>query len=106
MKAGSILNRDRRVHEKAARRCRLLFRRWSQTSKAEDLHKTIYEEYNDMSRVFISGSSDGLGLMAAQLLVEQGHSVLLHARNSQRAEVTHRRFPRAEAVVTGDLSSL
>jgi NAD(P)-dependent dehydrogenase (short-subunit alcohol dehydrogenase family) len=26
-----------------------------------------------MSRVFITGSTDGLGLMAAQLLHEQGH---------------------------------
>jgi len=59
-----------------------------------------------MSRIFISGSSDGLGLMAAQLLVEQGHSVVLHARNAQRTEATHRRLPEAEAVVTGDLSSL
>jgi len=59
-----------------------------------------------MSRIFISGSLDGLGLMTAQLLVEQGHSVVLHARNVQRAEVTHRRLPRAEAVVAGDLGSL
>jgi NAD(P)-dependent dehydrogenase (short-subunit alcohol dehydrogenase family) len=66
----------------------------------------MYEEHNDMSRIFISGSSDGLGLMAAQLLVEQGHSVVLHARNVQRAEVTHRRLSRAEAVVAGDLASL
>ncbi len=29
-----------------------------------------------MARVFITGSSDGLGLMAAQLLVEEGHSVV------------------------------
>jgi NAD(P)-dependent dehydrogenase (short-subunit alcohol dehydrogenase family) len=43
-----------------------------------------------MSRIFITGSSDGLGFMAAQLLVEQGHSVVLHARNAQRAEETHR----------------
>jgi NAD(P)-dependent dehydrogenase (short-subunit alcohol dehydrogenase family) len=34
-----------------------------------------------MARVFITGSSDGLGQMAAQLLIEQGHSVVLHARN-------------------------
>ena len=34
-----------------------------------------------MARVFISGSSTGLGLMAGQLLVEQGHRVVLHARN-------------------------
>jgi len=31
-----------------------------------------------MSRIFITGSSDGLGLMAAQLLVKQGHSVVIH----------------------------
>jgi NAD(P)-dependent dehydrogenase (short-subunit alcohol dehydrogenase family) len=59
-----------------------------------------------MSRIFITGSSDGLGLMAAQLLVEQSHSVVLHARNAERAEVTRRRLPGAEAVVTGDLASL
>src|ERR1700733_15292972 len=59
-----------------------------------------------MSRIFISGSSDGLGLMAEQLLVEQGHSVVLHARNLQRAEATHRRLVGAEAVVPGDLDSL
>ena len=59
-----------------------------------------------MSRIFITGSSDGLGLMAAQLLVEQGHSVVLHARNLQRAEATRRRLPGAEAIVKGDLASL
>lgn len=59
-----------------------------------------------MSRVFITGSSDGLGLMAAQLLVEQGHSVVLHARNQHRAEETKRKVPTAEAVLTADLSSL
>ncbi len=59
-----------------------------------------------MARVFITGSSDGLGLMAAQLLVETGHSVVLHARNRQRAEDTKRKLAGAEAVVTGDLASL
>ena len=38
-----------------------------------------------MGRVFITGSSTGLGLMAGQLLVEQGHEVVLHARNEARA---------------------
>jgi NAD(P)-dependent dehydrogenase (short-subunit alcohol dehydrogenase family) len=59
-----------------------------------------------MARVFITGSSDGLGLVAAQLLVETGHAVLLHARNRQRAEQTKRQLPGAEAVVSGDLASL
>ena len=31
-----------------------------------------------MARVFITGSSDGLGRMAAELLVEEGHAVVLH----------------------------
>ena len=38
-----------------------------------------------MARVFITGSSDGLGLMAGQLLADQGHKVVLHARNDARA---------------------
>ncbi len=59
-----------------------------------------------MARIFITGSSDGLGLTAAQLLLEQGHAVVLHARNPQRAEVARAAAPRAEAVVTGDLSSI
>ena len=59
-----------------------------------------------MSRIFITGSADGLGLMAAQLLVEQGHSVVLHARNAERAAETQHKLPEAEAVVTGDLASL
>jgi NAD(P)-dependent dehydrogenase (short-subunit alcohol dehydrogenase family) len=53
-----------------------------------------------MARVFISGSSTGLGLMAGQLLVEQGHRVVLHARNGKRANDARRALPRTEEVVT------
>ncbi|SAL50808.1 short-chain dehydrogenase/reductase SDR [Caballeronia cordobensis] len=59
-----------------------------------------------MSRIFITGSTDGLGLMAARLLIEQGHRVVLHARNEARADDARTVLPRAEAVVTGDLASL
>ena len=59
-----------------------------------------------MSRIFITGSSTGLGLMAGQLLVEQGHQVVLHARNEARAEDTRQALPQAEGVVVGDLSSI
>jgi NAD(P)-dependent dehydrogenase (short-subunit alcohol dehydrogenase family) len=59
-----------------------------------------------MSRVFISGSSTGLGLMAADLLVNQGHKVVLHARNANRGEDAWRQLPQAEAVVTGDLETI
>jgi NAD(P)-dependent dehydrogenase (short-subunit alcohol dehydrogenase family) len=59
-----------------------------------------------MARIFITGSTDGLGRMAAELLIEQGHRVVLHARNEQRAEAAMAGVPGAEAVVTGDLSSM
>lgn len=59
-----------------------------------------------MSRIFISGSSTGLGLMAGALLAEQGHQVVLHARNAARAEETRRALPVAEAVVEGDLETI
>jgi len=56
-----------------------------------------------MARIFITGSSTGLGLMAGQLLAEQGHQVVLHARNKKRADDAREALPEAEAVVTGDL---
>jgi NAD(P)-dependent dehydrogenase (short-subunit alcohol dehydrogenase family) len=59
-----------------------------------------------MSRVMITGSAQGLGLMAGQLLVGQGHQVTLHARNAHRAEDARRAIPGAEAVVVGDLSTM
>jgi NAD(P)-dependent dehydrogenase (short-subunit alcohol dehydrogenase family) len=59
-----------------------------------------------MSRIFISGSSTGLGLMAATKLVEQGHQVVLHARNADRAEDARRELPKAEAIVVGDVETI
>jgi len=59
-----------------------------------------------MARVFITGSSDGLGRMAAQLLIEQGHSVVLHARNQQRGREALSVVLGAETVVIGDLTSI
>ena len=62
------------------------------------------EAKKNMARVFITGSSDGLGKMAAELLVEQGHSVVLHARNKSRAMDAREAVPGTEGVVIGDLS--
>ena len=59
-----------------------------------------------MARVFITGSSAGLGRMAAQLVIERGHQVVLHARNEQRGEEALAAVPGAEAVVVGDLASI
>jgi NAD(P)-dependent dehydrogenase (short-subunit alcohol dehydrogenase family) len=57
-----------------------------------------------MSRIFITGSSDGLGSIVANRLVARGHSVVLHGRNAQRAKDALTWCPGAETVVTGDLS--
>lgn len=59
-----------------------------------------------MSRILITGSSDGLGLMAGHLLANQGHTVVLHARSEGRAEDARSALPQAEAVLIGDLSTL
>ncbi len=59
-----------------------------------------------MSRIFITGSADGLGLMAGQLLAGQGHHVVLHARNAARAEQARARCPGAAAVLIGDVATL
>lgn len=59
-----------------------------------------------MARIFITGSADGLGLLASNALIAQGHRVVLHARNEKRAQQTLERVPGAEAVVTADLTSM
>jgi NAD(P)-dependent dehydrogenase (short-subunit alcohol dehydrogenase family) len=58
-----------------------------------------------MARVFITGSSDGLGRAAAQSLMNDGHEVVLHARSLERAAALSDLAPRAAGVVIGDLRS-
>ena len=38
-----------------------------------------------MARIFITGSTDGLGLGAARTLMSEGHELILHARSPARA---------------------
>jgi NAD(P)-dependent dehydrogenase (short-subunit alcohol dehydrogenase family) len=59
-----------------------------------------------MARVFVTGSADGLGQMAARRMVEDGHSVVLHARNEKRAKEALAAVPGAETAIAGDLSSI
>jgi NAD(P)-dependent dehydrogenase (short-subunit alcohol dehydrogenase family) len=59
-----------------------------------------------MARIFITGSADGLGMLAAKRLVNDGHSVVLHGRNSIRAREALEQISGAESVFTGDLSSI
>jgi NAD(P)-dependent dehydrogenase (short-subunit alcohol dehydrogenase family) len=59
-----------------------------------------------MARIFVTGSADGLGKMAAQLLVEAGHRVVVHGRSLARAEEALAQVPGAETGLAGDLSSI
>ena len=59
-----------------------------------------------MARIFITGSADGLGQLAAKALIAQGHQIVLHARNEKRGQDALDRAPGAEDVVTADLTSI
>jgi len=59
-----------------------------------------------MARILITGSTDGIGSVVAKRLVQNGHKVVLHARNEKRAQDATAACPGAETVVTGDLSSI
>src|SRR4051812_13724939 len=58
-----------------------------------------------MARVFITGSTDGLGRAAAQALIDEGHEVALHARSGERAAAVDDLVKRSAGVIVGDLRS-
>jgi NAD(P)-dependent dehydrogenase (short-subunit alcohol dehydrogenase family) len=58
-----------------------------------------------MRRIFITGSTDGLGRAAAMTLMKEGHEVVLHARSTKRAAALADLVPRSAGVVVGDLGS-
>lgn len=59
-----------------------------------------------MSRVFITGSADGLGQLSARQLVAEGHEVVLHARSPERGREALAGVPGAAGVLTADLAGL
>lgn len=60
-----------------------------------------------MRRIFITGSTDGLGHAAALTLIDEGHDVVLHARSPERDAVLRDLAPdRSAGVGDGDLSSV
>lgn len=59
-----------------------------------------------MARIFITGSADGLGRLAARQLVEEGHEVVLHARSEKRAQEALKHTPGAQSVLFGDLADI
>jgi NAD(P)-dependent dehydrogenase (short-subunit alcohol dehydrogenase family) len=59
-----------------------------------------------MARIFVTGSSDGLGLLSAKLLIAQGHDVVLHGRNEGRSRDALASASGASGAVSGDLSTV
>jgi NAD(P)-dependent dehydrogenase (short-subunit alcohol dehydrogenase family) len=59
-----------------------------------------------MARVFITGSADGLGQLAARKLIADAHEVMLHARSEARGRDALAGAPGAAGVLTADLSSI
>jgi NAD(P)-dependent dehydrogenase (short-subunit alcohol dehydrogenase family) len=57
-----------------------------------------------VSRILVTGSADGLGRLAAQSLLSQGHDVVVHARNSARAGALAPLVDRGAGLVVADLA--
>jgi len=59
-----------------------------------------------VARIFVTGSAEGLGQLAARRLVASGHEVVLHGRNRDRARHAMHAVPGAKAALVGDLASI
>ncbi|MET8568927.1 SDR family NAD(P)-dependent oxidoreductase [Streptomyces sp. NPDC004783] len=57
-----------------------------------------------MSRVLVTGSTDGLGRAAADSLLSAGHDVVVHARNEERAAALDALVGRGARLVVGDFT--
>jgi NAD(P)-dependent dehydrogenase (short-subunit alcohol dehydrogenase family) len=58
-----------------------------------------------MARVFVTGSTQGLGRAAALSLLDGGHDVVVHARSAARAAAVADLADRGAEVVVGDLAA-
>ncbi|OZC93016.1 short-chain dehydrogenase [Rhodococcus sp. 06-418-1B] len=57
-----------------------------------------------MSRVLITGSTDGIGRATAVSLLDDGHEVVVHARTQQRLTAVEDLISRGASSVVGDLA--
>jgi NAD(P)-dependent dehydrogenase (short-subunit alcohol dehydrogenase family) len=57
-----------------------------------------------VTRVFITGSADGLGRLSAESLIAAGHDIVVHARNNERATTLQPLIDRGASLVVGDLT--
>jgi NAD(P)-dependent dehydrogenase (short-subunit alcohol dehydrogenase family) len=59
-----------------------------------------------VARVFITGSAGGLGRLAAQTLIQDGHEVVVHARSRDRLTDVQALIDRGAGSVIGDLADI
>ncbi|WP_338731322.1 SDR family NAD(P)-dependent oxidoreductase [Mangrovimonas cancribranchiae] len=59
-----------------------------------------------MSKIFITGSTDGIGFLAAKQLLKEGHEVYFHARNEKRAKDVKQKLEKEVKVLVADLSDI
>jgi len=59
-----------------------------------------------VARIFITGSTDGLGLATAETLLRAGHDVIVHARSSRRLSAVQHLLDRGAHSLIGDLAIL
>jgi NAD(P)-dependent dehydrogenase (short-subunit alcohol dehydrogenase family) len=59
-----------------------------------------------VASIFVTGSSDGIGLETARQLAAAGHRVVLHGRSQRRADHAMKSVPRAAGAAVGDLSDI
>jgi NAD(P)-dependent dehydrogenase (short-subunit alcohol dehydrogenase family) len=71
---------------------------------SQPLEDLCFRSWKPMARVFITGSADGLGRATAQTLLDDGHEVVVHARNGDRLAAVRDLLNRGAAAVVGDLS--
>ncbi|MDQ1732365.1 MAG: hypothetical protein QOK10_2524 [Pseudonocardiales bacterium] len=57
-----------------------------------------------MSRIFVTGSADGLGRLAAESLSAAGHELVVHARTEQRAVALASLVNAGASIVIGDFT--
>ena len=56
--------------------------------------------------ILITGSTDGIGLLTAQTLAAEGHTVLLHGRNAAKLEAAAKTIKGPTAQYKADLSDV